>query len=122
MRAGRLDRLVTVEQPVHTVDPTYGTRITTWEPLATTGSPPEADKFYASVQDVLPGRSEGVQNGVVLNRDMTRIRMRWRNDITPDMRITVHGSTDVIYQIIAGPVEVDGRERMIELTCEKYSS
>ena len=76
----------------------------------------------AWVQDTLPGRGEQVTQGLALGRDTTRIRMRWRDDITSDMRITVHKDSDQIYQIISGPIDVDGRKSMIEVICEKYSS
>jgi hypothetical protein len=38
------------------------------------------------------------------------------------MRVTLHGDSDVIYQIVGGPADIDGRKSMIEMVLEKYSS
>lgn len=122
MKAGSLNRLITVEKKQISQEPVYGTDLITWVPLiAQPGSPVIAERFHAEVQDVPPGRSESVALGLVTARNQTRIRLRWRNDITSDMRITLHGDTDVIYQIVAGPAEVDGRKELIEMVCERYS-
>jgi len=118
-----LDTLITVEKPVTTNDATYGTEVVTWEALSyEPGSPAVVERYWASVQDMIPTRGEGVQNEVVINRNLTKIRIRWRDDVTTDMRITVHRDVDTIYQIISGPSDVDGRKRLIELICERYSS
>lgn len=115
-----LDRLITVEYPAIATD---GTQTPTWTPLVyAVGSPAVAEKFPAEVQDVMPSRVEGVNQGVVLARNQTRVRMRWRSDITPAMRITVHGEADRVLQIIGGPAEIGGRKQYIELLCEEISS
>lgn len=116
----RLDRLVTVEYPVNATD---GTQTPTWAPLVyAVGSPAVAEKFPAEVQDVMPSRVEGVNQGLVLARNQTRVRMRWRSDLTPAMRITVHGEADRVLQIIGGPAEIFGRKQFIEVFCESISS
>jgi head-tail adaptor len=121
--AGTLTRLITIEQKQATQDTQYGTQVITWVPLAVLpGSPPVAERFWAEVQDALPSRSESVMQGLAVARNQTRIRIRWRNDIDSSMRITVHGDTDVVYQIIGGPAEIRGRRRMLEMMCERYSS
>ena len=121
--AGTLDRVITIERKQVTQDADYGTEVITWVPLAVLpGSPPLAEQFHAEVQDALPSRSESVLQGLAVARNQTRIRIRWRNDIDSSMRITVHGDTDVIYQIVGGPAEIRGRRRMLEMMCEKYSS
>ena len=123
MAAGRLTRLITIERKQVTQDPQYGTEIITWVPLAVLpGSPAVAERFWAEVQDALPSRSESVLQGLAVARNQTRIRIRWRNDIDSSMRITVHGDTDVLYQIIGGPAEIRGRRIMLEMMCERYSS
>jgi hypothetical protein len=48
--------------------------------------------------------------------------MRWRADIDSSQRVTVHGETDVVYQIVAGPAEIDGRKGGLELVLEKYTT
>ncbi len=122
MRAGDLDRQITIEYPAKTQDPDYGTEIITWTPLATVGSPPVAQRFWAEVQDAMPSRAESVQQGLAVARNQTRIRIRWRSDISSDMRVIVHGDTDVLYQIVGGPAEIRGRKVMLEMVCERYSS
>lgn len=119
-----MDRQITIEYPVPTVDPTYGTEIITWSPLVRdgVGSPIIGVRFWAEIQDALPSRSEAVTQGLALARNQTRLRMRWRSDVTSAMRVTVHGDTDTVYQIVGGPAEIGGRKSMIELVLEKYSS
>jgi head-tail adaptor len=121
--AGTLNRLITVEQKQVVQDADYGAQVVTWVPLALLpGSPPVAEQFYAEVQDVLPSRSLSVQQGLQLDKNQTRIRIRWRNDIDSSMRIIVHGDTDVVYQIVGGPAEIRGRRRLLEMMCERYTS
>lgn len=122
MKASDLDHQVTVEYKTAIQDPDYGTDDITWAPLTTTGSPPVAERYWAGVVDIPPSRSESVKMGLEIARNQTRIRMRYRNDIDSSMRITVHGDTDVVYQIVAGPAQVQGRKQLIEMVCEKYSS
>lgn len=120
--AGKLDRQITIESKSVTPDPVYGSEVVTWVPLSTVGSPPVAERYWAEVQDVLPSRDEALRNGLVASCNRTRIRIRYRSDIDSSMRITVHGETDVIYQIVGGPAIIAGRKTLIELFCEKYSS
>ena len=123
MRAGGLDRQITIEQKSVTVDATYGTEIITWIPLvAEAGSPTVAVRFWANVQDALPSRSEAVTQGLAVARNQTRLRMRYRSDVTSDMRVTIHGDTDTVYQIVGGPAEIGSRKEQIELMLERYSS
>lgn len=121
MRAGQLDRRITIERKVVTQDASYGTEVVTWVPLVATGSPAVAVPLWAQVQDVLPSRSEAVLHGLVLARNQTRIRIRYRNDVDSLMRITVHYATDIVYQIVGGPAII-GRNEWLEMMCEKYSS
>jgi head-tail adaptor len=90
--------------------------------VALPGSPVVAERFWAEVQDALPSRSEAVTQGLAVARNQTRLRMRWRDDINSSMRVTVHGDSDTVYQIVGGPADIDGRKSMIEMVLEKYSS
>jgi SPP1 family predicted phage head-tail adaptor len=118
-----MDRIITIEKKETTQDATYGTPIVTWVPLvALPGSPVVAERFWAEVQDALPSRSEAVTQGLAVARNQTRLRMRWRDDINSSMRVTVHGDSDTVYQIVGGPADIDGRKSMIEMVLEKYSS
>lgn len=130
-QAGRFDREATIERLAVSGDPeyvapdeTYGTTVAAWVPLDgyQTGSPRIGVRCRGQRQDMLPSRSETVQQGLPLARNQVRWRMRWRDDIDSSMRITIHGDSDVIYQIVAGPAEFGGRKEQIELVLERYSS
>lgn len=121
MRAGDLDKRITIEQP-STVDGAYGPQPGPWVPLVGTGSPLVATKFSAQVQDALPSRSDAVQQGLAVARNQSRCRIRYRSDVTSAMRVTVHwDSGDVTYQIVGGPATI-GRKEWTELVLERYSS
>jgi len=123
MRAGKLTRQITIERKQVTQDANYGTEIVTWIPLvALPGSPTIAERFSAEIMDTLPSRSEAVQSGLVMARNQSRLRMRWRDDVDSSMRVIVHGDSDVYYQIISGPVEFGGRKQEIEMVIERFSS
>lgn len=122
MRPGQLNRRITIERKSVTRDAMGGEAVT-WVPIAyAPGSPQVAARFAAQVQDVLPSRNESVQQGMAVAINQTRIRMRWRSDIDSTMRITVHGDSDVIYQIVGGPAEIWGRKEGLEMMCEKFSA
>lgn len=122
MRAGNLDREISIERKESTLDPVYGTELVSWVPLIPIGSPPVAGRLWAQIQDVLPSRSEVVQQGLTIARNQSRVRIRFRADIDPSMRVTVHGDGgDVVMQIVGGPAEI-GRREWTEFILEKYSS
>lgn len=123
MRAGGLDRQISIWKKSVTQDSTYGSEVITWIPLVPDlGSPVDAVRFWAEVQDALPSRDEGLKQGLVIAANRTRIRMRYRNDITSDMQVIVYGDTNATYQIIGGPAMIEGRKERMEIMCEKYSS
>lgn len=105
--------LASIEYKSTTVDATYGTPSVAWVLLET---------VWVEAQDVLPSRAESVRLGMQVARDQVRIRMRYRCDITPDMRIVLHRGTDVVLQIVGGPAEIGERQDRIELMCERYST
>jgi len=124
MRLGTLNREITVEKKSVTQDLIYGTEVVAWVPLSILpGSPEVAERFAAEVTDVSASRSEGVLRGdLVLARNLLRVRLRWRDDLDSSMRVTVHGDSDRICQIVGGPVEFGGRRVGIELLCEEISA
>lgn len=81
----------------------------TWQPVAT---------VWAEVQDALPSRAERLSEGMTMAARPARIRMRYRDDITSDMRI-IYGNR--VMQITAGPAEL-GRREGLELMAEDYST
>ncbi len=94
----------------------YGTPNGTWTTLIS--------RAPANVQDVMPSRDERVaEGGLAINSRRTRIRMRWRADITSAMRVTVHADSDLVMQIVGGPADIGmGRKREIEIMAEKIST
>ncbi|MDD2742329.1 MAG: phage head closure protein [Rhodocyclaceae bacterium] len=110
--AGKYDRKISIEGKQVTVDPDYGTETIAWVTIAS--------RIWANIQDVLPSRSEQVKQGVAVATMPARIRIRYRTDLTPDMRVIVHGITDQVFQIIGGPAEV-GKKEATELVVEAYS-
>lgn len=118
-----LDREITIEQRSETTDATYGTKVVTWIPLeAQPGSPVLAVRFPAEVQDALPSRAESIAQGMKVTRKGTRFRLRYRNDITSDMRVILHGDSDELYQIVSPIAEIGGRKAWIEFMGEKFTS
>lgn len=112
LRAGALNRRCRIEYKSVTQDPHFNTDIPVWVPLAT---------LWCELQDILPSRSEAVKNGVELAANQTRVRMRYRTDITSSMRLVALQPVETVYQIIAGPAIIGNREGL-ELVVEKYSS
>jgi head-tail adaptor len=106
MRAGDLDRWVTIMAPVAGTENAYGTSSQTWGQIG---------EGAAQVQDMLPSRAERVADGIDIGSRPSRVRMWWRDDITANMRLVCEGRT---MQIIAGPAELGRREgiEMIAVT------
>jgi SPP1 family predicted phage head-tail adaptor len=113
MRGSQLDKRITIEQKSVTQDPNYGAEVITWATLAS--------RIPANVQDALPSKSESVANGIRIATQPARIRIRYRASITSDMRVTIHGATDRVCQIVGGPAEI-GRREWLEMVVEAYSS
>lgn len=112
MNAGQLDRRISIEAKTSTLD-AYGTETVTWTTFVS--------RIPAQVQDVLPSKSESATHGLVIAVRPARVRIRYMGGITSDMRLTVHGATDRLMQIIAGPAEL-GRRDGIELMVAEYST
>ncbi len=123
MQAGELRHQITIERKSVTVEGEYRTESVTWVPLvALPGSPTVGKRFWANVRDVLPSRSEAVQNGLAMAANQTRFRIRYRAGIDSSMRIVLHdGGVDTIYQIVGGPAII-GRKEWLEMVGERYSS
>lgn len=109
LAAGQLDTLITIESRQRTQDPVFKTWSYAWGEFA---------QEWAEVRDVLPSRAERVAEGINIQRRPTRIRMRWRDDITGEMRVTIG---DRRLQIIAGPAEL-GRRDGLEMVCEEMTT
>jgi SPP1 family predicted phage head-tail adaptor len=110
MQAGKLNRLVTILVSVDTQEGTYGTKERKWVPAA---------KVRAEVQDILPSRADRVAGSdISLTRRPSRIRMRWRDDVSMANRIELDGRQ---MRIVAGPAMI-GRRQRLELMVEELST
>lgn len=116
MKAEHLDKEIRLRAfEVIGRDPDYNSEIKDWVTV---------DTVWASVLDVLPSRAESVQDAVQIVERPSRVRMRYRADIRPDMRIVivgVDGTPDRECEIVAGPAEI-GRREGIELLVKNYRS
>lgn len=103
---GTLDRRIRIERPV--ADGSFdGAGSGTWEPVAT---------VWASVVDALPSRGERLADGMNIAARPARVRIRYRSDVTSDMRFVMG---ERIMQIISGPAEI-GRREALEFMVEEY--
>jgi len=103
MRAGDLRQRVTIQSKT-AVQNSFGEEVITWVDLAT---------VWASVE---PLRGREFLDGKMLTAEITtRIRIRERDGISPEMR-AVFGSK--IYDILA-VVHIEEREREIDLMCQE---
>lgn len=118
--ASRLRDLIRIERPV--ADSSFaGAGSGTWALV---------EEVRAEVKDVLPSRAEKLAGGINVATRPARVRMRYRSDVTPDMRLVlgarvvndvVDYSNARIMQIIAGPAELGNREG-VEFMAENYST
>lgn len=106
IRAGKLNRLIRIERPIPD-DSLDGAGSGSWQLVA---------QVSAEVQDVLPSRSERLADGFNIAARPARVRIRYRSDITPDMRFVMDGR---VMQIISGPAEL-GRREGLEFMVEEY--
>jgi SPP1 family predicted phage head-tail adaptor len=109
--AGTLNRRILIERPVRVSDEYGSGTVTTWQTVAT---------VWASVQDQLLFNSgEGVAGELRQRVLPTRVRIRYRNDITTDMRITITDRSRVM-QIIS--ISEMGRGDLLEMMAENFST
>ena len=112
MRAGQLNRRITIQAHQSVDDPVYGPQPAGWVDMVT---------VWAEVQDALPSKSESLKDGLVVAYNRTRVRIRYRSGITADMRIVELGGLQRTLQIVGGPA-ILGNKVGIEMLCEEYSS
>lgn len=106
IKSGELDRRIRIERPVAD-DDFDGAGSGSWSLVAT---------VWASVQDALPSRGERLADGMNVAARPSRIRIRYRSDVTAAMRFVMG---DRIMQIVAGPAEL-GRRDGLEFMVEEY--
>lgn len=117
MKKGALRDRIRLERPV--ADEAFdGAGLSSWQPVA---------DAWAEVQDVLPSRGEREAGGINLATRPARVRMAYRRDVTPDMRVSQlrreNGEwvVDRVMQIISGPAAIL-RRSAIEFMVEDYST
>jgi head-tail adaptor len=113
MRAGTLDRRITLRKQGTVVDPVYGPQDGGWVNFA--------ERVPAQVWDDLPSKSESVQGGLRMADRPARVRIRYLRGVTSDMQVVVHDEPDQVYEITGGPAEI-GRREWMEFTIRAYST
>jgi head-tail adaptor len=112
MRAGALDRRITIQKYTSVNDPVYGPQPSDWVNVVA--------RVPAQVWDDLPSQSERVKGGQRVAERPARVRMRYMRGLTSDMRIIVHNEEDELFEITGGPAEI-GRREWTEFTIRAYS-
>lgn len=108
LTASEIPDFIRIERP--TADDTFDG--------AGSGSWGLVDEVWAGVVDMLPSRGERLAEGINVATRPARVRMRFRDDITSNMRFVLG---DRVMQIIAGPATIRQRSG-IEFMVEDYSS
>jgi SPP1 family predicted phage head-tail adaptor len=107
--AGRLRERISIEKPI--ADEGFdGAGAGTWQAIAT--------KVPAAVEDVPAGKAERLADGINIAARPARVWIRYRTDVTPDMRFTMG---DRLMQIVAGPAII-GRRQWLQFMVEDYTS
>ncbi|WP_377193611.1 phage head closure protein [Ruegeria meonggei] len=105
IRAGKLDRQITIERETETVAAS-GAVSKTWAPVATI----RAELVQLSAEEYLTGFGEGDASGAVF-------RIRYLNEITTADRVTFDSTVYDIDEIVE-----QGRKRGLELRCSVVAS
>lgn len=109
MRAGALDRKIVIQERTAQKNAAHGTNSYSWATFA---------EAWAEVREMLPSRGERIAEGINIARRPIRVRMRYQNGVTSDMRVRYEGST---YRIVGGPSQL-GRREGLEMVCELLST
>lgn len=107
MRAGKLNKKVTIEAPATATSQAGGTT-TKWQPVA--------ENIWAAIEP-LRGR-EWFDAGGTHSEVDTRIRIRWRPGINSSMRVVYK---ERIFDI-QHPAEIRSEKRELHLMCKEYGN
>lgn len=108
MKARRLDRRVVIERRAPRTGGMSAGQAG-WEAVAT---------VWASVMDIRPARGERLEDGLNIATRPATVFMRYRTDVTTDMRLVMG---DRFMQIITVPAEI-GRREGLEFRVETAST
>jgi head-tail adaptor len=116
MNIGPLNREIEFQYRAVTQESEYNTDVVTWTAV-------DADQQFANIQDVMPssGAESIVNQGLEIAINRTRIRTRWRDDITSAHRIKITYPSVRYLQIVIGPSEIGGNMNFIEFMCEEIT-
>lgn len=113
MNVGKLRDWIRIEYKSMSQDPDYGTPIVTWLVLAS---------VWAEIQDVLPGKSaETNTGGMRQSVAAARVRIRFRTDVTSDMRVILTDRGDRALKIVSDVAEL-GRKQFLEFMAEEFTA
>lgn len=112
MNAGARDTFIIFEVRQTTKDPVYGTTIE--------GKWTKHSEAWAEVQDVLPSRSEKLDDSISIQSRPARVRIDYFDGIgvTSAMRINIEGR---FLRIVAGPA-MKGHRKEWEMMAEELST
>lgn len=108
VRPGDRDTLVRIERKVASTA-FRGAGKESWELVC---------EEWVQLLDQLPSRSEKAEGGMPVATRRARLRMDWREDVLPDMRVV---AGDRIMQIVSGPATL-GRRAGLEMIVEDYTT
>jgi head-tail adaptor len=109
--SSKLNRRVRIERPVPDTS-LDGAGSGTWALVK---------EVWAEVQDQLPSRGERMSDGINIAARPARVRMRYRDDVSSEMRLVQlrKGVPERILQIISGPAVLGNRDGL-EMLAEDY--
>lgn len=105
LKIGRLRHRVTIQSATLTQSATTGAMTPTWGDVAT---------VWASIEPI--SAKEFAQSGAEVNRITTRIIIRYRPDVSEDMRL-YHPSTNTYYNIEGILTDKDSNLEYLTLPC-----
>ena len=111
MKIGKLDRRILIERKAVTQD-AYGAEVVSWSTLAT---------VWGSALDDLGSKSgmEKNREGIRVLEKATRVVIRYRADITSDMRVVLVERSRTMQIVSIAEV---GRREATELMCMEFST
>jgi SPP1 family predicted phage head-tail adaptor len=106
MRAGLMDKRITIQTATRTLDPVFGSEVLTWVTFAV---------VWAAINDV--NSVERVNNEIRTLTRVTMIQIRYLPGLTADMRVVLPDNRILAITSIA---EINRRKGW-KLVCEGYS-
>lgn len=110
MGAGKLDRRIRIERPV-TIKDAKGAATQSWALFAT---------LWANVEEVLPSRGERLAEGLNISQRQARVRTKYVEGITSEMRVVYLDRSNRVMRILTQPVEM-GRRDGLEFMAADYT-